>query len=64
MVINTSTDVPLKVNSGSYIPIYIPICLMNSNRLGQYTHIRSVCEKCAVGVNLVQKQVMAGTPGR
>ena len=31
--------------------------LMNSNRLGKYTHIRSVCERCAVGVNLVQKQV-------
>ena len=38
--------------------------LMNSNRLGRYTHIRSVCEKCAVGVNLVQKQIMAGTPVR
>ena len=38
--------------------------LMNSNRLGKYTHIRSVCERCAVGVNLVQKQVMAGTPVR
>ena len=37
---------------------------MNSNRLGRYTHIRSVCEKCTVGVNLVQKQVMAGTPVR
>ena len=33
--------------------------LMNSNRLGRYTHIRGVCEKCAVGVNLEQKQVMA-----
>ena len=30
--------------------------VMNSNRLGQYTHIRSVCEKCTVGVNLAQKQ--------
>ena len=29
---------------------------MNSNRLGRYTHIRSVCEWCAVCVNLVQKQ--------
>ena len=38
--------------------------MMNSNRLGKYTHIRSVCEECAVGVNLVQKQVMAGTPVR
>ena len=37
---------------------------MNSNRLGWYTHIKSVCEKCAVGANLVQKQVMAGTPVR
>ena len=37
---------------------------MNSNRLGRYTHIRGMCEKCAVGVNLVQKQVMAGTPVR
>ena len=37
---------------------------MNSNRLGQYTHIRCVCEKCTVGVNLAQKQVMAGTPVR
>ena len=37
---------------------------MNSNRLGRYTHIRSVCEWCAVCVNLVQKQVMAGTPVR
>ena len=31
---------------------------MNSNRLGKYTHIRSVCEWCAVDVNLVQKQVI------
>ena len=38
--------------------------VMNSNRLGRYTHIRSVCECCAVYVNLVQKQVMAGTPVR
>ena len=38
--------------------------LMNSNSLGRYTHIRSVCEWCAVCVNLVQKQVMAGTPVR
>ena len=38
--------------------------MMNSNRLGKYTHIRSVCEWCAVGVNLVQKQVTAGTPVR
>ena len=30
---------------------------MNSNRLGKYTHIRCVCEWCAVDVNLVQKQV-------
>ena len=38
--------------------------LMNSNRLGRYTHIRSVCEWCAVVVNLEQKQVTAGTPVR
>ena len=38
--------------------------MMNSNRLGSYTHIRCVCEKCAVGVNLVQKQITAGTPVR
>ena len=37
---------------------------MNSNRLGRYTHIRGVGERCAVGVNLVQKQVTAGTPVR
>jgi len=30
---------------------------MNSNRLGNYTHIRCVCEWCAVDVNLVQKLV-------
>ena len=29
-----------------------------------YSHQMCVCEKCAVGVNLVQKQVMAGTPVR
>ena len=40
------------------------VFMMNSNRLGRYTHIRSVCEWCAVGVNIVQKQVMAGTPVR
>ena len=38
--------------------------LMNSNRLGRYTHNRKVCEWCTVCVNLVQKQVMAGTPVR
>ena len=38
-------------------PSLTDLLLMNSNRLGSYTHIRYVCEKCAVDVNLVQKQV-------